>query len=147
MVSMKKLFILLISLIFLTANFCFALNSYDYKGQKTGSYKKNGSTINQYDKYGQRTGSYKQTSKGSSQAPASFSFGDKKAEAETTTQSGETTEKPSTADAKNEKTEFVNFDVKSLSKKLSLFSLKRLENKSFKLFISIKSSLNKIYLL
>lgn len=47
----------------------------------------------------------KQTSKGSSQAPASFSFGDKKAEAETTTQSGETTEKPSTDDAKNEKTE------------------------------------------
>ena len=38
---MKKLFILLISLIFLTANFCFALNSYDYYGQKTGSYKQN----------------------------------------------------------------------------------------------------------
>ena len=61
---MKKLFILLISLIFLTANFCFALNSYDYYGQKTGSYKQNGTTINQYDKYGQKTGSYKQTTNG-----------------------------------------------------------------------------------
>ena len=61
---MKKLFILLISLIFLTANFCFALNSYDYYGQKTGSYKQNGTTINQYDKYGQKTGSYKTDSSG-----------------------------------------------------------------------------------
>ena len=64
MVSMKKLFILLINLIFLTANFCFALNSYDYYGQKTGSYKQNGTTINQYDKYGQKTGSYKTDSSG-----------------------------------------------------------------------------------
>ena len=56
---MKKLFILLISLIFLTANFCFALNSYDYYGQKPGSYKQNGTTINQYNKYGQKVGSYK----------------------------------------------------------------------------------------
>ena len=61
---MKKLFILLISLIFLTANFCFALNSYDYYGQKTGSYKQNDITINQYDKYGQKTGSYKTDSSG-----------------------------------------------------------------------------------
>ena len=65
MVSMKKLFILLISLIFLTANFCFALNSYDYYGQKTGSYRQNSNgSVTQYNKYGQKVGSFKTDSSG-----------------------------------------------------------------------------------
>ena len=55
---MKKLFILLISLIFLTANGT-TINQYDKYGQKTGSYKQTTNGYNSYDKYGQKTGSYK----------------------------------------------------------------------------------------
>ena len=53
---MKKI-LLICFILFLNTSFglC-AINSYDKYGQKTGSYKQNGSTINQYNKYGQKTG-------------------------------------------------------------------------------------------